>query len=540
MSAGFDLDKFVASFPVLAEAEGGTKRLRAMVLKLGLAGRLGTNDSREKKVDFVSKAKPAKLVTPVHPNWVAYGLEDLAEIEMGNSPPGTSYNDHGAGVPLINGPVEFSPGPFGFTKRTKFTTEPARMCRAGDLLVCVRGATTGRTNIAAFDACIGRGVAAIRAKGDQQYVNYFMWSVGTDLLAAGTGTTFPAISKDDLVALVMLVPPPAEQKRIVAKIDELMRLIDDLEAKQAKKREVQTRFRTSVLDTLTRAEGAEELGAAWKRVAGNFDIVFAAAQSVTSLRRLLWEMATRGQLGTERSSDEPVGALWDRIQQERGGLLEGRRRGGRGHQAESDEPAAQPHPIPASWLWCRLGDVAGHIVDGTHHTPTYVSDGVAFISAKDVKGGTLSFDKCKYITADEFAQLANRCRPKRGDVLITKSGSIGEVAVVDTDRVFTLFESVALVPVVPSVDARFIAYVAYLGASGQFGNDNQKGVGVTHLHLVDLRKLPVPLPPLAEQKRIVAKVESLMKLCDDLEARLRAKETTAAKLVEAVVRDLSA
>ncbi len=77
---------------------------------------------------------------------------------MGQSPPGDTYNENNEGVPLINGPVEFGPDPFSETIIGKFTTAPSKMCKKGDLLICVRGATTGRTNIAGFDACIGRGV----------------------------------------------------------------------------------------------------------------------------------------------------------------------------------------------------------------------------------------------------------------------------------------------------------------------------------------------------------------------------------------------
>jgi type I restriction enzyme S subunit len=248
----------------------------------------------------------------------------------------------------------------------------------------------------------------------------------------------------------------------------------------------------------------------------------------------------RGKLGRQHQGDVPAQKLWARIQDEHAASREGRRRGGRSQADEGDEPVSEPYPLPSSWLWCRLGDVAGHIVDGTHHTPKYTTEGIAFISAKDIRQGRLVFDNCKYISDEEFKKLAKRCRPKRGDLLVTKSGSIGEVAVVDGDRTFTLFESVALVPIVPSVDHEYAARVVYLGASGQFGKDHQKGVGVPHLHLVDLRRLPFPLPPLEEQKRIVAKVEHLMKLCDDLEAKLGRAEETAATLVEAVVSKMVA
>jgi type I restriction enzyme, S subunit len=147
-------------------------------------------------------------------------LREVCEIIMGTSPPGETYNSTGEGVPLINGPVEFSPGPLGKTIRSKFTTAPNKLCRKNDLIICVRGSTTGRTNIADFDACIGRGVAAIRARECQQWINYFIVSKRDDIYALGTGATFPNISVEALGSLKLLVPPVDEQHRIVRILDE--------------------------------------------------------------------------------------------------------------------------------------------------------------------------------------------------------------------------------------------------------------------------------------------------------------------------------
>ena len=536
---GFDVKKFVSNFEVLVEASGGVRRLRSLILKFGLAGRLDTNRPQEPK-PTLSPSETLAVAAP-HPNWTVCRLPDVAEVEMGNSPPGTTYNERGEGTPLINGPVEFSPGHFGRTRRTKFTTSPARMCREGDLLVCVRGATTGRTNIADFDACIGRGVALVRARQNQEFINYFMWSVGNDLLAAGTGTTFPAISRDDLEALIIRLPPLAEQKRIVAKVDQLMALCDELEERQTKKREVGTRLTKSALEALTTAEGPEEFDAAWRRVVENFDVVVDRAEKVEGLRRTVLELAVRGRIVPPSRSAAEVEALLRTVKTQRESLSEGKRKGGRGHGDDAEaEAAPKPYEVPAGWRWCSLADVAGHIVDGTHHTPRYVERGMDFISAKDIRNGKITFEGCKQITKEEFDDLTKRCRPTRGDVLVTKSGSIGEVALVDTDRQFTLFESVALVPVVPAMNSRYAGYVIFLGASGQFGAENQRGVAVRHLHLVDLRRLPFPVPPRKEQDAIVAKVEQLMKVCDQLEERLRRAEDRASKLVEAVVQELVA
>jgi type I restriction enzyme S subunit len=152
--------------------------------------------------------------------WETRKLAEVCDIVMGTSPPGDTYNSSGEGVPLINGPVEFSPGSFGRTIRSKFTTAPNKLCKENDLILCVRGSTTGKMNIAAFDACIGRGVAAIRAKQYQPWINHFISSKTEEIYALGTGATFPNISTAALANLPINVPPLAEQQRIVGILDE--------------------------------------------------------------------------------------------------------------------------------------------------------------------------------------------------------------------------------------------------------------------------------------------------------------------------------
>ena len=139
---------------------------------------------------------------------------------MGQSPDGDSYNTIGNGTPLINGPVEFSPNAFGRTIRSKFTTEPTKFCKQNDLILCVRGSTTGRINIAGFDACIGRGVAAIRAKHYQPWINYFIHSRRKHIHGLGSGATFPNVSGATLSELKLLFPPLPEQQRIVRILDQ--------------------------------------------------------------------------------------------------------------------------------------------------------------------------------------------------------------------------------------------------------------------------------------------------------------------------------
>lgn len=145
-------------------------------------------------------------------DWNASNLEDLAIIIMGQSPSGDSYNKDGYGVALINGPTEF-------TKKTpikkQWTPEPTKFCENNDLLLCVRGSSTGRMNIANDKYCIGRGVAAIRAKSesDTNYLKFQVYSAIQSLLSLSTGSTFPSV--DGKAIKSILIPRPILEEQIV-------------------------------------------------------------------------------------------------------------------------------------------------------------------------------------------------------------------------------------------------------------------------------------------------------------------------------------
>ena len=166
---------------------------------------------------------------------------------MGQSPSGDSYNTNGHGVPLINGPVEFGKEPFSETIMSKYTTQPTKLCKKGDLILCVRGSTTGRINIAGFDACIGRGVAAIRYNNNQHWLNYFMLSSRQKIYDLGTGATFPNVTLETLKSLEFPAPPLAEQHSIVRKLDALRAETTKLETIYRKKIEDLEELKKAIL-----------------------------------------------------------------------------------------------------------------------------------------------------------------------------------------------------------------------------------------------------------------------------------------------------
>ena len=155
----------------------------------------------------------------VDPDWPMVKLGDFCEIVMGQSPSGTTYNKVGNGVPLINGPVEFGPESFSETLINQFTTAPTKMCQKGDLILCVRGSTTGRMNIAGYSGCIGRGVAAIRSRTSQKWVNYVIHTLRDQIYRLGSGSTFPNVSRISIAEFPIPVPPSNVQEDLVKEFE---------------------------------------------------------------------------------------------------------------------------------------------------------------------------------------------------------------------------------------------------------------------------------------------------------------------------------
>ena len=187
-------------------------------------------------------------------DWDVIRLGDCGEIIMGQSPSGMSYNQSGIGSPLINGPTEFTEL---HPVKVQWTTQPARFCKPGDLLICVRGSSTGRTNYADEIYAIGRGVAAIRAKADNdtQYLSYQVISGVSDLLAAATGSTFPSVDGASFRKILVLLPSPAEQRAIAEALSDVDRLLVALEALIAKKRAIKQAAMQQLLTSKSRLPG---------------------------------------------------------------------------------------------------------------------------------------------------------------------------------------------------------------------------------------------------------------------------------------------
>ena len=150
-----------------------------------------------------------------------------------------------------------------------------------------------------------------------------------------------------------------------------------------------------------------------------------------------------------------------------------------------------------------LQDVCEPIKDGTHQTPTYVNDaqhGFKFLSSKDVTSGKINWSKIKYIPSDLHEELYAKIKPKRGDILLAKNGTTGVAAVVETDEIFDIYVSLALLRPIDMNSIYLWAAVNSADTKHQF-DSSLKGIGVPNLHLGEIKKTKIIVPPLELQNQ---------------------------------------
>jgi type I restriction enzyme S subunit len=242
-----------------------------------------------------------------------------------------------------------------------------------------------------------------------------------------------------------------------------------------------------------------------------------------------------GKLVPQDPNDEPASELLKRIQAEKARLVaEGK--------IKKDKPLAviaeeeKPFELPQGWKWVLLSEITTQITDGAHHTPEYISDGVPFLSVKNLSSGRLDFTDTRFISPDAHADLTKRCNPEFDDILLTKIGTTGIAVVIDDPQPFSIFVSLALIKLSKGlINRNYLALVINSPFVRKQSEEGTEGVGNKNLVLRKINAFDIPLAPLAEQRRIVAKVDELMTLCDQLKARIITANQLQQKLADVMV-----
>ena len=381
--------------------------------------------------------------------------------------------------------------------------------------------------ITAVDACW------IAPNEDFYNIDYLMYLLASpyfqeSVKKLGKGMTRLRISKGNLINLPIAFPPLREQARIVTKIKSLMSEIDKLEDSIQNRIHLIKLLPQSIVDAIGGCKTGEELEVQLKFVIDNFESIFQTPESMQDLRNVILQLAIEGKLVPQDDSDEPADELIKKIDGEKLKMIKdgGIRNQPQLKPIEKDEI---PFEISETWTWKRLGEICNKITDGEHISPFKTENGIPLLSAKNLYGGTLTFENIDYVSLRDAEKFRKRCNPECNDILIGGRGSIGNTVINDTDRLFCLMGSVILVKPL----LMYPKYLFYLLKSN-YGQIEMKGrsfqTAISALYLKDIVKIIVPIPPLQEQCRIVAKIESMFNLIEQMEMQLKRKSELIEKM----------
>lgn len=355
-----------------------------------------------------------------------------------------------------------------------------------------------------------------------------------------TGVAYPAINDKQFYSGLFPLPPQEEQDRIVAKVDELMALCDQLESQTEASIEAHQTLVKSLLETLTNAKNAEELNENWQRISAHFDVLFTTEDSIDQLKQTILQLAVMGKLVKQDPNDEPASKLLERIAAEREQLIKDKKIK-KVKVNKQIENTAFPFDAPKGWqsIYCEEAADPQSVITYGILKPVWKSDGVPTLRIQDMVNGNIS-DKNVGYCCEERASKFEKTKLKKGDLLIAKDGAtLGKTAFVPEHfEGGNITQHVLRFSISRFLDAEFIRLVIDSPIGQQFMKGETKGVALPGVNVGDFRKMVIMLPPLSEQKRIVSKVQKLTELLTALSHKIsqstKTKEQVSSSMLNAI------
>ena len=544
----------------------GVKKLRELILELAVRGKLVPQDPsdepasvlleriaaekaqlvKEKKIkkpkklaDISEEEKPFSL-----PNgWAWIRLNEYGEWGSGSTPKRSNSEYYGGSIPWFKS-GELKADYISVSEETitdlALAETSVRYNNVGDVLVAMYGATIGKTAILSVRATTNQAVCACTPfiGLSNTYLLLLLKAYKSRLIGMGAGGAQPNISREKIINTVIALPSENEQHRIVAKVDELMALCDQLEQQTEASIEAHQLLVCTLLNTLTHSADANELMENWARISDHFDTLFTTEESIDQLKQTILQLAVMGKLVPQDPNDEPASVLLERIAEEKAQLIKEKKiKKQKALPPITDDE--KPFDLPNGWGFAHMQDLCELITDGTHQTPKYTDTGRPFISAQCVKPFRFMPENCRYVSEEHYQAYIKNRNPEFRDILLSRVGAgIGEAAMIDTNLEFAIYVSTGLLkPHKSSVMSEYLVLWLNSPLGRGFSERNTLGKGVSqgNLNLSLIRAFVVSLPPLQEQRKIVIQVEKLSNLCNLLKERLQATQLTQLNLTDAIV-----
>ena len=350
------------------------------------------------------------------------------------------------------------------------------------------------------------------------------------------GQAYPAINDADFAVLPFPLPPLAEQHRIVAKVDELMALCDRLEAARADRETTRDRLMAASLARLD----APDPDPAIFRVHAAFALenlapLTARPNQIKALRQTILNLAVRGKLVEQDPADEPAAELLKRMAIAK---IERKKRTGDARMNVAPDPKSDEleMPLPSGWAVQSFENLF-LFIDYRGNTPPKTDQGIPLITAKNIRMGHLNREPREYISQATFETWMTRGFPAIGDLLFTTEAPLANICLNEIEEPFALAQRAICFQPYAKIDTKFLMFALMSDVMQSLIDKHATGMTAKGIKAAKLKPLTIPLPPLAEQHRIVAKVDELMAVYDRLEASLTAVDATRQRLLKALLHE---
>lgn len=571
-------DRLLAHYERIADAPDAIPRLRRFILDLAVRGKLVPQDPKDElaselrkrivnerarrvKAGEIRRAEPSipihddELPITLPKNWAWLRLHDIGVLSGGMTP-SMDRSDFWDGDIVWLSPKDIKADEV-FDSELKITAKGLsetrlETYRPGCLFMVARSGILKRT----FPVSINRVPAAANQDmkvlvpfldGHERYLQ-IMFRGLTDFILrelVKTGTTVQSLKYAEFEEQPFPIPPLAEQHRIIAKVDELIALCDRLEEVRAGREAMRDRLATATLRRLNAPDPDQPTFAAHCQFAANtLAVLTTRLDQIKQLRQTILNLAVRGRLVAQDPNEERASELLKRVAAERDNRI--KMEGLKPPKATAEFDArSKPFPAPNGWAWVRFGQLI-------HHSKSGWSPKTENFERTDNNWGVLKVSAVSWDRFDpsENKQLLPNSRPRlsaqvhQGDFLISRANTsdlVAKCVIVDHEpHRLMMSDKIVRLRLTELCEPRFVLLVNNAAAHARLHYaENASGVSpsMKNISRPVIFALPFPLPPLAEQRRIVAKVYELMMLCDQLETSLTTSDDTRHRLLDALLAE---
>lgn len=530
----------------------GIKKLRELILELAMRGKLVHQDPEEQSAEifiknllqknstfnFSLKCDSQNQLFPLPEGWVWINIGSICVVERGGSPrPIQSFlTEEVDGINWIKISDTDIGGKYIESTAEKIKKEglnKSRMVFPGDFLL-TNSMSFGRPYITKITGCIHDGWLRISPPEelDKDFLYYLLSSniIKNSFRNAAAGAVVMNLNADKVRNVSIPIPPQAEQHRVVAKINELMTLCDQLEQQTLTSIDAHATLVETLLETLTNSADAAELEQNWARISEHFDTLFTTEQSIDALKQTILQLAVMGKLVRQDPTDEPASELLKYILMEKSRLIKENFYQKTSKLLEKDEIQ-----LPNWWVSTQIGELCPSIVPNRDKPKSFSGD-IPWVTLPSFPESNWYLDPSSvefFLSNKEVKEYSARIIPANS-VLMSCVGRFGltainPVPVSSNQQIHAFIIPDGLIP-------EYICMV--IKAAGKKLADIASSTTIAYINKTKCESIQFGLPPFVEQRRIVDKVDQLMMLCEQLKNSIRLQKRDQLLLTDAIIEQV--